>query len=1015
MNKLTWTALLCASAVLMGCGGGDQPNSSLPRPSTTTAESSEVTRARALGDTTSQEVRASSANEFPSDPTIKQLTANDLGVSGEISQVKSRPRYVLQGGMHRIVGFLVRNSDSPRDLIASIESATNRVFLVAIEDGWDLDVDTTGLASGTSIQYDLTVLSTSRQGRLRMHGEIKILETTRVETKIGNAGQRISVNSYSIDFSGHKVHGPVKALVTYANIPNAGTLMKVEFPNVEQAQYPRFTIAPVDRKSPRDDKSNAIRSRSNLTLLEELEASIPYGDPNSPDSLKEKWRSGLGYYINFGSHRYPEAPTKYAFTIDPAYELHSLVSQGRQIEEWAGFRPVLFVHGFAIHDIFDTIGYPYPYFAGGPGTWNGFPSLVQRFSDNAGRRFVPFEFRWNTDTSFIVQGRDLAYAIRTIYEMTGQKVIIVAHSFGGILSRSVLQHQVGADNEDVPSMVSSILTLGTPHSGIAKTASVMHGVALPAGQDSPLFKNCRQVSCHVAGFPSLSQSETKRLHISKDPGEETAALSFSRQLLPPINFAVGIGNLQYLSFGVLKYGIGDKLISHEGQRLYPNEAIGGFTQRKWEILEGSGAEILEQGLGLNRGVDIKPKKTASEADLYPGDPRARDYQHFVPPFWNKLTTGLEANIPPERDYLCDDPATCNHGSWRLFKEIVNRADPSAKAVAKLNDTGTTAHQCYGAGSNVLIECDSIEALLLSGTGKQDGMATSPFLFSEVFDLKGKSRPRTDCVLDNRTGLMWEGKPLDGGLRDATRTYTNLGNYSSSDSSTYVAAVNAVSLCGYSDWRLPKGDELQSIMNFGIGPPAPAIDTSWFPNSSSNYWTETSLASTPDYWAFYASFSLGGIGIAHKDNTNTYVRLVRGGTSSNQNRWASTLDPQAILDKTTNLVWRRCGAGLSWDGSTCVGSALFLTHEQSIQYARDLPGWRLPNVNELGSIIDRSHDKPNYFFEGFTSPFPGFPEVWTASPFVSDAQQAWIGYFWYGGIGPRTRADKLNVWLVKDSN
>ncbi|MGR8946723.1 MAG: Lcl C-terminal domain-containing protein [Gammaproteobacteria bacterium] len=92
-----------------------------------------------------------------------------------------------------------------------------------------------------------------------------------------------------------------------------------------------------------------------------------------------------------------------------------------------------------------------------------------------------------------------------------------------------------------------------------------------------------------------------------------------------------------------------------------------------------------------------------------------------------------------------------------------------------------------------------------------------------------------CVRDDATGLMWEVKTLDGGLRDRRWTYTpydsnpltNGGWIGYRDSTSgdcvrtkmeenscnteaYVKAVNASKLCGYDDWRLPKLRELVSV-------------------------------------------------------------------------------------------------------------------------------------------------------------------------------------------------------------
>lgn len=197
---------------------------------------------------------------------------------------------------------------------------------------------------------------------------------------------------------------------------------------------------------------------------------------------------------------------------------------------------------------------------------------------------------------------------------------------------------------------------------------------------------------------------------------------------------------------------------------------------------------------------------------------------------------------------------------------------------KLPDTGITAAQCYAAGSDALVSCTSAAAIALNP--KQDGMVgrdvTSPsntdgklgFSYSTV-----GSYSKEECVKDNITGLIWEGKPATG-LRAAANSYTNIGNNSANDASTYVAAVNAAKLCGYSDWRLPTVDELQGIVDYGVAYPGPTIDGTWFPNTQQwVYWSSTGYAgdSGSAWVVFFGDGSVSGYNSGYDDPR---VRLVR---------------------------------------------------------------------------------------------------------------------------------------------
>ena len=122
------------------------------------------------------------------------------------------------------------------------------------------------------------------------------------------------------------------------------------------------------------------------------------------------------------------------------------------------------------------------------------------------------------------------------------------------------------------------------------------------------------------------------------------------------------------------------------------------------------------------------------------------------------------------------------------------------------------------------------------------------------------------VQDNVTGLVWEVKTDDGGLRDKDNTYTW------DEASNYCETLE---LGGHTDWRLPSREELRSIVDYSIPYPGPTVDVGYFPNTvSSLYRSSTTSASSGDLaWIVYFD---DGYDHYNDKSDSRYVRAVRGG-------------------------------------------------------------------------------------------------------------------------------------------
>ena len=148
-----------------------------------------------------------------------------------------------------------------------------------------------------------------------------------------------------------------------------------------------------------------------------------------------------------------------------------------------------------------------------------------------------------------------------------------------------------------------------------------------------------------------------------------------------------------------------------------------------------------------------------------------------------------------------------------------------------------------------------------------------------------------------------------------------------------------------------------------------------------------------------------------------VRLVRGSSLSGSRYTYSTVAyggdgaNNAVNDAWTGLQWRRCEQGRVWDGIACTGAATPFTHEQALAHARDQTSWRLPNVKELGSLVDLSVSggariDPEAF------PGAGSNSLWTSSPYVGDIYLAWYVFFNNGYVANYFRTNTVGLRLVR---
>lgn len=107
-----------------------------------------------------------------------------------------------------------------------------------------------------------------------------------------------------------------------------------------------------------------------------------------------------------------------------------------------------------------------------------------------------------------------------------------------------------------------------------------------------------------------------------------------------------------------------------------------------------------------------------------------------------------------------------------------------------------------------------------------------------------------------------------------------------------------------------------------------------------------------------------------------------------------------LHVPTGLVWKRCAEGQTWDDGGCTGSPTEFTWRAALQRVETVNtdgfagqnDWRLPNVKELQSIVERQC----YSWALNPVVFPNTAGLWglfwSSSPYAGSSGYAWLVSF-----------------------
>ncbi len=117
----------------------------------------------------------------------------------------------------------------------------------------------------------------------------------------------------------------------------------------------------------------------------------------------------------------------------------------------------------------------------------------------------------------------------------------------------------------------------------------------------------------------------------------------------------------------------------------------------------------------------------------------------------------------------------------------------------------------------------------------------------------------------------------------------------------------------------------------------------------------------------------------------------------------------VEDTETGLIWQRCSLGQA--GNDCTGYANdSYTWQGALQAGGSAPPWRVPNINELRSIVEEKCYGPAINLTVFPNTVSS--HYWSASPSASNSDYAWSVHLGGGCSYDSNKSGLKHVRLVR---
>ena len=290
--------------------------------------------------------------------------------------------------------------------------------------------------------------------------------------------------------------------------------------------------------------------------------------------------------------------------------------------------------------------------------------------------------------------------------------------------------------------------------------------------------------------------------------------------------------------------------------------------------------------------------------------------------------------------------------------------------------------------------------------------------------------KNNTIIDHLTKIMWA---EDANIAEFPMTWQ--------EALDFIVDMNHDKALGYTDWHLPNRRELRSLLSYQTCNPVLPQKHPFTHVFNGWYWSSTTAAINTAY-AWYVHMGGGRMFFGGKKQF-FLLWPVRGADHKNllatgQNRCYNTQGEMSssinsgqdgefcfgipwpvprfevcndtVIDHLTGLYWMK-KANLTTTPVTW-SDALKTVKEYNHSMKGDNT-WRLPNINELESLVDSSMHSPALPAQ---HPFTDVKDVyWSSTSSFFESDWAWALYLNKGAIGVGYKRDAhFFVWPVRDA-